>query len=147
MATWIVFIPVFDYPTYIAETLFWNSLTNVPLWLLSIPAMIVAFTSTDYNTLLTILRMYSYADFTISWGNVYNNPRAVSPQLSALKTYAAWAPVYAFFFALPMWVVGVLTFPLTAGIAILRIAFNAYLKIYPFFSRPSILCWFACPEY
>ncbi len=97
MALLLLIIPMTDYPTYVAESLFWNALTNVPLWLLSIPAMIVAFTSTDYNTLLTILRMYSYTDFTISWGNVYNNPRAASPQLTALQTYAAWATVYAFF--------------------------------------------------
>ena len=112
-----------DVPTYFSESLFWNALTNIPLWLLSVPAMIVGFTSTDYNTLLTILRMYGYTDFTISWGNVYNNPRASTPQLSALQSYAAWAPVYAFFFALPLWVFGVVTLPLTAVIAIIRIVY------------------------
>jgi hypothetical protein len=79
MALLLLAIPLLDAPTYIAESLFWNALTNVPLWLISIPAMIVGFTITDYNTLLTILRMYCYTDFTISWYNVYNKPRAPSP--------------------------------------------------------------------
>ena len=79
MALLLLIVPLLDAPTYIVESFFWNALTNVPLWLLSIPAIIIGFTSTDYDTLLTILRMYSYTDFGATWHNVYNNPRASSP--------------------------------------------------------------------
>ena len=47
MALLLLIVPLLDAPTYIVESFFWNALTNVPLWLLSIPAIIIGFTSTD----------------------------------------------------------------------------------------------------